>query len=136
MGIFDRFKKKKPEQLSTEALNWNRLFELWSEGKLASPYNELVGYYSEISGDGHGFYFMNMEGNEDSENTVNILTANLPEILKNNLEKAYELYRHMENETDEAKAEQLSKELYQCDVFYAENEKLLEATLQEYANSL
>lgn len=136
MGLFDVFKKKKPVELSPEAMKWNRMFDMWSDGKLDSPYNELVGYYGEVLNGGHYFYFSNTECNDDLEKVVSILTGNLPEILRENLVKAYGFYKQIEKEPNEENAERLCKELYAYDIFYEENEKLLEAMLQEYANSL
>ena len=136
MGFFDKLKSKKNVQLSQEAENWNKMMDCWSEGKLNSPYDELVGYYGEVSGDGHGFYFTNLDSNGDTEKTVNTLKENLPEALGKNLAKAYELYVQLENETDDSKAEKIDKELYQCDVFFSENIATLEQMLQQYADKL
>ena len=48
MGLFDIFKKKKVE-FTEEQLKWNKMWELWTEGKVKSPYFELMTYQSEIN---------------------------------------------------------------------------------------
>lgn len=136
MGLFDRFKKKKEAPLSGESLKWNKMFSLWSEGDLPSPYSELVGYYGEIPSGGHPCYFDNTAGTYDLEKTVEILVENLPEKLSENLKEAYAFYVRSLSEDDEAACEELYKKMYECDIVYDKNQGLLEAALQEYANTL
>lgn len=136
MGFFDKIKKKKEATLSEDAIRWNKMFELWSNGDLPSPYSELVGYYGEIAGEGHPCYFDNTAGTYDLEKTVEILAENLPEKLSENLKEAYAFYVRSLSEDDEAACEELYKKMYECDIVYDKNQGLLEAVLQEYANTL
>ena len=64
MGLFDIFKKKKVE-LTEEQLKWNKMWELWTEEKVESPYAELMTYQSEINNGGHCQYFSNVENVSD-----------------------------------------------------------------------
>lgn len=136
MGFFDKFKKKKEATLSEDAIRWNKMFELWSNGDLPSPYSELVGYYGEVSGEGHYCYFDNTAGTYDLEKTVEILAENLPEKLSGNLKEAYALYVRSLSEDDEEASDRLHSEMYECDVVYDKHQGLLEVMLQEYANTL
>ena len=54
MALFDLFKKN--PRLTQEQLKWNKMWELWVEGKVESPYAELMTYQSEINNGGHGQY--------------------------------------------------------------------------------
>ena len=63
MGIFDIFKKKK--ELPLEAQQWNKMWNLWTEDKIESPYKELMTYQSEVNNGGHSQYFCNIESNND-----------------------------------------------------------------------
>ncbi len=67
MSLFDFFKKKKVE-LTEEQLKWNKMWELWTEEKVASPYAELMTYQSEINNGGHDQYFSNVENTGDLMN--------------------------------------------------------------------
>ena len=60
MGLFDFFKKKKTETgLTDEQLRWNKIWDLWAEGKAKSPYSELMTYDGEVNNGGHDQYFFN-----------------------------------------------------------------------------
>ena len=50
--MFGLFKKKKVK-LTEKELKWNKLWELWAEGHIDSPYSELMTYQSEINNGGH-----------------------------------------------------------------------------------
>lgn len=43
MGLFD-FLKKKKVKLTDDQQKWNIMWEMWSEGKVKSPYEELMTY--------------------------------------------------------------------------------------------
>ena len=51
MGLFDFFKKKKTE-LTEEQLKLNKMWELWVDEQVDSPYAELMNYQSEINNGG------------------------------------------------------------------------------------
>ena len=60
MGVFSFFKKSKVE-LTDEQKKWNKMWDLWVEGRADSPYSELMTYQSEINNGGHDQYFFNIE---------------------------------------------------------------------------
>lgn len=91
MGFFNLFNKKKA--VLTEAqLKWNKMWELWSDGKIESPYAELMTYQSEINNGGHSQYFSNAEENVILQNELAVLAQILPPVLNDNLQKAYKAY--------------------------------------------
>ncbi len=92
MSLFDLFKRKKKVVLSKEELKWNKIWELWTESKVASPYAELMTYQSEINNGGHSQYFTNVQNTGDLPKEMSALEQILSVELKNNLQKAYEAY--------------------------------------------
>ena len=125
MGLFDFFKKKKVE-LTEEQLKWNKMWDLWVEGKAASPYAELMTYQSKVNNGGHDQYFTNVENTGDLKKEMSALASILPQKLVSNLQKAYEAYLTSEEE----KAEEISE---QCDDLFYENEGEINRLLESYA---
>ena len=129
MGLFDIFKKKKVE-LTEEQLKWNKMWELWTEEKVDSPYAELMTYQSEINNGGHDQYFTNVENISDLNKEISALEQILSAELKNNLNKAYKAYLILEKKEEDEEAEET---LEQCDDVFYENEEEINRLLEEYA---
>ncbi len=129
MGLFDIFKKKKVE-LTEEQLKWNKMWEQWTEEKVASPYAELMTYQSEINNGGHDQYFTNVENIGDLNKEISALEQILPAELKDNLNKAYKAYLILEKKDEDEEAEEV---LEQCDDVFYENEEEINRLLEEYA---
>ena len=129
MGLFDIFKKKKVE-LTEEQLKWNKMWELWTEEKVDSPYAELMTYQSEINNGGHDQYFTNVENTSDLNKEISALEQILSAELKNNLNKAYKAYLILEKKEEDEEAEET---LEQCDDIFYENEEEINRLLEEYA---
>ena len=129
MGLFDIFKKKKVE-LTEEQLKWNKMWELWTEEKVDSPYAELMTYQSEINNGGHDQYFTNVENTSDLNKEISALEQILSAELKNNLNKAYKAYLILEKIEEDEEAEET---LEQCDDVFYENEEEINRLLEEYA---
>ena len=129
MGLFDIFKKKKVE-LTEEQLKWNKMWELWTEEKVDSPYAELMTYQSEINNGGHDQYFTNVENTSDLNKEISALEQILSAELKNNLNKAYKAYLILEKKEEDEEAEET---LEQCDDVFYENEEEINRLLEEYA---
>lgn len=130
MGFLDLFKKKKKEQ-PIEQLKWNKMWDLWVEEKVISPYAELMTYESEVNNGGHAQFFDNVSNIADLPNTVSVLYTILSGALKENLEKAYNAY--LEAAEDDETIDEL---LDECDNVFYENEREIEAFLWEYANTI
>jgi tetratricopeptide (TPR) repeat protein len=129
MGLFDIFKKKKVE-LTEEQLKWDKMWELWTEEKVDSPYAELMTYQSEINNGGHDQYFTNVENTSDLNKEISALEQILSAELKNNLNKAYKAYLILEKKEEDEEAEET---LEQCDDVFYENEEEINRLLEEYA---
>ena len=147
MGLFGFFKKKKEElpakqeekndmtaqEVTSDAVEedkWDRMWELWGEGKADSPYAEVLTYQSEINNGGHDQYFFNVENTGDLKKELAVLNSVLPELLKKNLNAAYKAYATLQKNEDDEKAEAI---LRKCDDVYYENEEALNDVLNEYA---
>ena len=129
MGLFDIFKKKKVE-LTEEQLKWNKMWDLWVEGEVDSPYAELMEYQSQVNNGGHDQYFTDVENTGDLSKEISALEQILSAELKNNLNKAYKAYLILEKKEEDEEAEET---LEQCDNVFYENEEKNNRLLEEYA---
>jgi hypothetical protein len=132
MGLFNIFKKKKVE-LTEEQQKWNKMWELWTEEKVETPYAELMTYQSEINNGGHSQYFTNVENIGDLQKEMSALEQILSKKLGTNLKKAYKAYLVLEENEDDEKSEET---LEQCDDVFYENEEEINYTLEEYASKI
>lgn len=136
--IFDLFRRKKEKAareipLTEEEKKWNKMWDLWAEGEIESPYNELMTYQSEVNNGGHDQYFVNTSDNADMGNELSALYKILPEKLKVNLQKAYKAYlRSEENEDDEDTIEIMEN----CDSIFRDNENEINEILEKYAENM
>lgn len=129
MGILNFIQRNKIE-LSDDQKKEEKMWALWEEDLVESPYAELMTYQSEINNGGHSQYFFNIKSSGDLQREMMILESVLSEKLKSNLRKAYKAYLVLdENEMDE-KAETM---LEQCDDLFYENEEEINNKLKEYA---
>ena len=131
MGLFDIFKKK--IELTEEQQKWNKMWELWTEGKVESPYAELMTYQSEINNGGHSQYFTNVENTGDLQKEMSAVEQILSKKLGANLKHAYKAYLVLEEKEDDEKAEET---LEQCDDVFYENEEQINHALEKYASKL
>lgn len=129
MGIFN-FSKKNKIELSDEQKKWNKMWQLWTEGKVDSPFAELMTYQSEINNGGHSQYFFNIGNTGDLEKEMLALSSILSEHLKSNFQNAYEAYLALEENVADKKAEQT---LEKCDAIFYENEEEINQKLEEYS---
>ena len=132
MGLFNIFKKKKVE-LTVEQQKWNKMWELWTEEKVETPYAELMTYQSEINNGGHSQYFTNVENIGDLQKEMSALEQILSKKLGTNLKKAYKAYLVLEENEDDEKSEET---LEQCDDVFYENEEEINYALEEYASKI
>ena len=132
MGLFDLFKTKNTD-LTEEQRKWNKMWDMWVEGQVDSPYAELMTYQSEINNGGHDQYFTNVENTGDLQKEIMVLRNVLSPKLNENLKKAYEAYVILE---EKDKDEQAEEALSQCDDVFYENEDEVNCILEEYADKV
>lgn len=70
--MFNLFNKSKKKPELTEALKWNKMWDLWSEGEIDSPYSELTTYHGEVNNGGHSQYFDNTETGGDLQKELGL----------------------------------------------------------------
>ena len=129
MGLFNIFKKKKVE-LTEEQLKWNKMWDLWVDGKVDSPFAELMEYQSQVNNGGHSQYFTNIENTGDIQKDMSAIETILSKQLNANLKKAYKAYLILEEKEEDEKAEEV---LEQCDDVFYELEEEINHALEEYA---
>ncbi len=132
MGLFDLFKKKKVE-LTEEQLKWNKMWELWTEEKVESPYAELMTYQSEINNGGHSQYFTNIENVSDIQKEMSQLEKILPSLLSANLRIAHQSYVKLEENDGDENSERILK---RCDNTFFQNEEEINNILEKYASEI
>ena len=133
--FFNLFKKKKEEELplTEEDKKWNKMWDLWSDGEIESPYNELMTYQSEVNNGGHDQYFLNTSDNSDIEKELNALYEILPEEAKENLKKAYKAYLKLEENEDDEEAQEI---LENADDNFWENEEQITEIIKKRAEKI
>ena len=137
MGFFDIFKRKtnkqnKVTEFPPEYLKWNRMWDLWVNGEIESPYNELMEYSSGVNNGGHHCHLDNVNGNQDLAKYVEQLMLILDEPLKTNIKNAFNAY--MEN-PDDVSDENVAV-LENCDNVFYQHEDLINRLLQDRANQI
>lgn len=125
--------KKNKIKLTKEQQKLDQIWSLWEEGQADSPYAELMTYQSEVGNGGHDQYFYNMENTGDLKKEMAALNTILPIKLKNNFDKAYEVYLLLKEKEGDEKSKEI---LEQCDDVIYENEETLNYILREYANKI
>ncbi len=133
--FFNLFKKKKEEELplTEKDKKWNKMWDLWSDGEIESPYNELMTYQSEVNNGGHDQYFLNTSDNSDIEKELNALYEILPEEAKENLKKAYKAYLKLEENEDDEEAQEI---LENADDVFWENEEQITEIIKKRAEKI
>lgn len=136
--LFDFFKRKKKtetEELVSEQENaqWNKMWDLWANGEIASPYNELMTYQSEVNNGGHSQYFINTENTSDLVKEMAALDKILPVVFKVNLQKAYQAHLLLEADENNEEAENI---IEKCDSVFFKNEEQINEILDEFSETM
>ncbi len=132
--LFNLFKRKnKNTALSEAETRWNKMWDLWAEGEIASPYNELMTYQSEVNNGGHSQYFVNTENTSKLSDEMAALAEILPDKLYENLKAAYQAHLLLEKDETDEKAEEIMKK---CDDVFYEREKEINIILEEFCKTV
>lgn len=135
MGLFDIFKKKNKTEvkLTIEEQKFNKMWKLWVQEKIETPYAELMTYQSEVNNGGHDQYFFNINNIGMLEKEVSGVEKILPPELKVNFKKAYDAFLVLEEKEDDEKAQEILEE---CDDVFWENEDKINQLLEEYSKRI
>ena len=120
-------------ELTDEQKKWNKMWDLWVEGRADSPYSELMIYQSEINNGGHDQYFFNIENSGNLQKEMAVLKTVLPAKLRDNLQNAYDAYLKLTNEESD---EQAGTILSQYDDEFYKVEEDINRILREYASQI
>ena len=129
---FFKDRKKSKKELTEREVRWNKMWDLWVEGEIPSPYNELMSYQSEVNNGGHDQYFLNTGNISDVDQTLSVLSEILPMKLKENLYTAYNAYLCLEKDEDDEKAQGV---IESCDELFMQNEQEVTDILEEYCEN-
>lgn len=130
-SVFKRFLSRKAmSQLTEEQQKWNRLWELWAEEEIESPYKELMTYQSEVNNGGHSQYFCNTDNNGNLKQEIIELSQILPATMAENMLRAYHAHIVLDAHEDDKGAAQM---IEQCDDFFFGNEQEIIRILEERA---
>lgn len=104
------------EQDSDLEEKWHKMWQLWMNDRLESPYQEILTYENEVRNGSHLQYFNWIQENENPEKIVDIVSLNLVgTVLKPIFNKAYRAYLELE------KNEEIANQILQsCDDAFAE----------------
>lgn len=133
--IFDLFKRKKKSSVNETALSekdikWNKMWDLWANGEIESPYAELMEYHGEISNGGHSQYFSLITDNGDVVSAISALSEILPQALTENIREAYQAHLILEQDDSDENAESTMRK---CDGVFFENEHLITEILETFS---
>ena len=119
---------------------WNLMWQMWENGEIDSPYNELLTYDSEMQEGGHLQFFLNRALRR--ENIFSVMAAlreTLPAGHADNLSQAYRQYCLLDIDPDDdgAVMQALGDDpLSPFDCYYAEHEEELLDVLEAFAATL
>lgn len=129
---FFKDRKKSKKELTEREVRWNKMWDLWVQGEIPSPYNELMSYQSEVNNGGHDQYFLNTGNISDVDQTLSVLSEILPMKLKENLYTAYNAYLCLEKDEDDEKAQGV---IESCDELFMQNEQDVTDILEKYCEN-
>lgn len=130
MNLFDIFRKK--NEPPKPPSKWDMMWEMWTEGKIASPIADMMSYDSEVNNGGHAQYFFNTANCSDMDAAVRRILPALPEPLRGNLARAYEAFAAQPKIDDDSNDDLFSE----CDDVFYKNEQLLLDILEKHADGL
>lgn len=109
---------------------WNKLWELWSDEQVSSPYAELMTYQNEVENGGHEQYFDTMSDVGDLTQEMQVLSGILPDALVKNLRTAYRAYQRLRENIHDTDATDV---LESCDDAFYDDDETINGILEAYA---
>lgn len=131
MCIFKKAKKNtevNKTNLSEAELKFNKMWDLWAEGNIPSPYADLMTYQSEVNNGGHAQFFDNVASTGHLHAVMKELKKIVPFDIKLSLVEAYNAYKVNGDDAEENE----SFFDHADEVFY-EKEELINKILEDYS---
>ena len=130
MSNFDLFNSECG--LSHAAQQWNKMWDLWVEGKIPSPYTELMRYQSEVYNGGHSQYFCNIDNCYDLQAEVEAIMTILPPALAEHVHRFHVAFiaagNDLNDETNDIEEA--------CENAFYEHDKQINKLLEDYAATI
>ena len=124
-SLLDKTEEQNPELEE----KWYKMWQLWMNDRLESPYQEILTYENEVRNGSHLQYFNWIQEHEDFEKTINIVSLNLEgTVLKPIFDKAYKAYQELGENQSRA-----GEILRICDTTFAEQGDAIEEYLETIA---
>jgi hypothetical protein len=123
MCIFKKAKKNtevNKTKFSEAELKFNKMWDLWAEGNIPSPYADLMTYQSEVNNGGHAQFFDNVSGTGHLHAVMKELKKIVPFDIKLSLVEAYNAYKVNGEDAEENE----SFFDHADEVFYEKEEKI------------
>ncbi len=134
MSIFKKNKKDvevKEQKLSEKDLKWNKMWDLWAKGEIASPHADLMTYQSEVNNGGHAQFFDNVSSTGHLRGVMAELQRILPNDVRIVLSEAYDAYRVNGPDADENEA------FYEhADEVFYEKEHQIDKILEKFSEGI
>ncbi len=130
MWLFRLFKKKKTT-LSEDDKKWNKMWDMWCNGEVPSPYAELMEYQSQVNNGGHCQFFDNVSTHGVLDQVVTALYTVLDDTLSSTLKNAYNAYLNYEDNLDV-----FDVPVCEFDKIFYEHEEKINNLLKEYSKTI
>ena len=112
--------KVKENKISEADLKFNKMWDLWAEGNIPSPYADLMTYQSEVNNGGHDQFFLNVASTGHLHAVMKELKKIVPFDIKLSLVEAYNAYKVNGEDAEENE----SFFDHADEVFYEKEEKI------------
>ena len=111
---------------------WNKMWMLWMNDKLESPYQEILTYENEVRNGSHLQYFNWIQEHEDFEKIIDVVSLNLEgTVLEPIFSKAYTAYLELDQNEEDA-----NQILLACDASFGDERDNIEKYLETIASKI
>ena len=111
--------------LTPEERKWRKMWQMWLDEAIETPYAELMTYFDAMDGGGHFQYFEDLRTKKHIKKNISALSNILPAELLQNLKNAYNLFLTSAQPSEEC--------FIEYDDFYFDNIEKVGSVLEEYS---
>lgn len=127
----DNIFKKNSQTKKEAAEKLSKMWDLWVEGNIPSPYADLMTYKSEVNNGGHAQFFHNVSKTGHLRAVMRALDKLLPFDTKPALVEAYHAWQ-----VNGAEAEENENFFIAADEWFEKKEKIIDKILENYSITL
>lgn len=139
MGFFDIFRRKRTPKneaessIPLETRKWNKMWEMWRDDRIPSPYRELMTYQTDMEKGGYNYYFAQRAAERRVAPSVEAVLSLLGDTdsaaSMSDAYAAYEKYAGIDED-------ELKRILDECDYIYFDSKEEITEILKGYADSI